>query len=106
MFEKLLFGWDDGENQGYYDKNEVLKSKKINLELALKIINPNIYSNSIQEVKGVFYKHRKAEELGILLTNYLKELGLCDEASIHIFIKENENITINAKRDYVDGLYI
>lgn len=109
LLEKLIFGWgdeDEDENADYYNKNKILKAKKLNIEIALKILNPNTYKNNIKEVKDIFNNHRKPEIFADLLTKFLAENDLKDEKELNEFIKENENVTINAKRDFDEEPYV
>ena len=46
IFEKIFLGWGDEDNdKDYFNKNIILKSKKINIEIALKILKE--YLNEI-----------------------------------------------------------
>ena len=108
IFEQLLLGWNEENNdeKNYYDKNIVLKSKKLNLETALKLMNPNTYKYDINGVKDILYNHRDEETYGDLLSDYLNEIGLNDKNKLKQFIEDNKKITINASRNYNEGVYI
>ena len=106
ILEKLLFGWEDDNNQEYYNKNKILKSKKLNLEIAFKLLNANNYKNNVQKVKDILYNNKEPEEFDDLLKQYLKENNLEDENVFKVFIEENKDITINAQRNFDEGTYI
>jgi hypothetical protein len=89
----------DGKTK-IYDKNKILKSEKFNIYIALKILNPNNYSQSINNVKDILYNHKKEEIYGNILKEYLKKLDLDEEEKLFQFIEDFEDITVNAKRDY------
>ena len=105
IFENLIFGWNDNNNEEYYNMNKILRSQKIDIKTALKIINPNTYNKKIKEVKDILYNNQEDEKYGDILKNYLEKLELNDDKKLNEFINNNKNITINAKRSFEDELY-
>ena len=110
IFGNSLFGWNDKSVnlKNYYNKNTVLKSKKLDIKTALKILNPNNYNNNnkIIGLKNILYNHQKEEEFGKLLNDYLKEIGLNDKSKLKEFIEENKNFTIDAIRNFKEEVYV
>lgn len=108
IFEKLVFGWGDEkeENKNYYKNNELLKSKKFDIKIALKVLNPNTYNNNINKVRNILYNHQKEEDINIILQNYLIKLGLDTNDELQKFINLNNKVYINAQRGYAKEYYI
>ena len=108
IFEKLVFGWGDTkeENKNYYGNNEILKSKKFDIKIALKLLNPNTYNNNINNVRNILYNYKKEEDINIIFKNYLIKLGLNNNDELQNFINVNNNITINAQRCFAKEFYI
>ena len=108
IFEKLLLGWNErnDDEQNYFNKNIMLKSKKLNIETALKLLNPNTYKYDIKGVRDILYNYHNEEAYGVLLNDYLNEIGLNDKNKLNQFIEDNKKITINASRNYNEGAYI
>ena len=108
IFEKLVFGWGDEkeENKNYYKNNELLKSKKFDIKIALKVLNPNTYNNNINKVRNILYNHQKEEDINIILKNYLIKLGLDKNDELQKFINLNNKVNINAQRGYAKEYYI
>ena len=107
IFEKILLGWgDEANDKDYFNKNKILRSKKINIEIALKILNGNNYKNKIENFKYILYNNRNSEDFDDLLKEYLNEIGLNNSNKLKKFIEDNKNKTINAYRNYNEGLYV
>ena len=105
LFERLIFGWEEPNNKEYYDNNQLLKSEKFNIKIALKLLNPNTYNQSINKVKDILYNYQEEEIYGDILKEYLIKLDLNEEETLSQFIEDFENVTVNAKRDYDNELY-
>jgi len=98
IFENLIFGWGDNENDDYYIKNISLqKKKKINLETAFKILNPESYSSTIKEFKNIIYNHNEVK-INDNFKLYLNKIDINNDTELSDFIKNNKNNYINATR--------
>ena len=93
IFEILLFNWKTKDEQ------------KINIEIALKLLNINIYQNGFDGVKKIIFDGKDYEK-DTLLKRYLEKFGLNDLQKYNKFIDKNKNIYLNASKQYLSEKYV
>ena len=104
IFENLIFGWDYNENDNYYKKNILLKKKKINLQTAFKILNPESYSSTIKDFTKIIYNHKEVK-IKDIFELYLNKIDINNITELSDFIESNKNCYINASRK-IDANYV
>lgn len=102
IFEKILLGWDNNDEKKEKErKKKPIELKKINIEIALSLLDPNTFRKNIEYAKNRIVDDSKDDDDKIdeLLMNYLKENGLGEKDKLDKFLHKNQNKYINASRD-------
>ena len=94
MLEKIIFGLEN-------DKEK--KDRKVNIILALNLLNSKVYEYDIQNAKNIFTSGKILEERSKNLNDYLSKIDLLDPNKFSEFIKRNKNLTMNASRECFSG---
>lgn len=110
LFEYYLFGWEHNnyksETKIFNKKgNRDLKKSKIDVETALNILNPDLYSYDIKSIRNILYKNPedpinsefKTKEMNKQLAKFLNDMGFDSEIKISKLKKDKS--TIYASRD-------
>ena len=110
LFEYYLFGWEhnnyNSETKIFNQKgNRNLKKSKIDVETALNILNPDLYSYDIKSIRNILYKNTedpinsefKTKEMNKHLAKFLNDMGFDSEIKISKLKKDKS--TIYASRD-------
>lgn len=95
IFEEKLFGWKEK------------KDKKLNIEIALKLLDSNIYDKGFDDTKkNLESKERVKYEKNEILKNYLEKLGLKDLSVFENYIQSTKHIYLNASRELNQDFYV